>query len=861
MTSRAPRILPPAPCLAPGQPRRQGQPSAPARVAEPCSPATAPSAHGKAPPERPAQRPAPVPCDLQPPAPQSFTADAGRGPAGLWRIACLGLACLLLLLPALPAMAQDLPMRSGEHGAFTRLTLPVPPGRPWRLGRTDDGYGLRLEGPPVVIDDSAVFTRIARNRLAGLRRVDSGVDLIIGCACHIRAFTEDGLLVIDIRDGPAPPGARFEARLGGPIAAGNTASRPARSGLDWTRRMLGDASPGVSTDPLSLGATAPIPDPTQARDLLLHHFARAAAKGLIAGSLGEALRPDRTAPDTAQPASGTPSGDALQPTEATLPADPLRNLLIDAETAHDRARRGSFRADLTPDGARCLPDQLFALRDWGDDRPIGAQLADGRRALMGEFDRPEPAAVEALARLYLHLGFGAEAAELLRALPVDLADGDILADLAALMDEALPRPQARFAGMAGCDGEVALWAALAAPELPPGMQIDTAAVRRGFSALPVALRRHLGPPLAQRFLQMGDLETAQALRDATRRAPGLGAPGLDLVDAELARARGRPEEASATLAPVAASNTPDAAEALVALVDSRRAAGVPVDMATVENIAALAYQHRGTPKGARLARSEALGLALNRRFDAAFAVRDRLAEADATAAAALTAELLPILGDTADEVTFLSRLLSEDAWRGGAMPLDTRVQLAERLLAAGFPEVVAEALPAAETARPEERRLLARAALALSDPRGALRLVAGEAIPDLSREDDHADANETTRMRAAALAGLGEHRAAAAAYRAAGMPEDATRSAWLARDWERTATVADGVRAALAARRLPAPEIPGQGDAALPVPGDMSDAEADPDAEAEGALAAARTLLEEAAETRALLTALLAGAP
>ena len=126
-------------------------------------------------------------------------------------------ALCLCVFGAAGASAQTLTMRSGEHATFTRLTLPLPPGQGWQLGRTDDGYGLRLPGSAATLATGGVFARIPRSRLAALRPAATGIDLLLACDCHAIGFEEGDLLVVDIRDGPPPPGARFEARLAGPV--------------------------------------------------------------------------------------------------------------------------------------------------------------------------------------------------------------------------------------------------------------------------------------------------------------------------------------------------------------------------------------------------------------------------------------------------------------------------------------------------------------------------------------------------------------------------------------------------------------------------------------------------------------------
>lgn len=799
-------------------------------------------------------------------------APPSRGP-GLLRL--LG-AVALVGLAVTTASAQTLTMRSGEHASFTRLTLPLPPGQSWQLGRTEDGYGLRLPGSTATLATGGVFARIPRSRLSALRPAAGGIDLLLACDCHAIAFEEGDLLVIDLRDGPPPAGARFESRLAGPV---RPASMPRRPAFDWTRRFVAaersQAMP-PSAEPVrdAAGASGTMAAlaTEAARAALVRQFARAVAQGLIGADL--------PAPP-ADEGVAAPHAAARDRMQRSDPADPMRNLRIEAETAVDRARRGTLRPGLMPDGGDCLPGSLLALPAWGDGSPAAAQIARRRAALLGEFDAAEAQAVGDLARLYLHLGFGAEARALLAALPVGLPEAPVLSDLARLIDEAVPIPGSQFAGMEGCDGAAALWAVLAAPVLTAGDPIDRAAVLRHFSDLPLWLRRHLGPPLARRFLALDDGETARRLRNSISRAAGDHGPGLDLMDAGLAMAEGQPEEADATLAPVVAGHSPEAGEALAMLVEARIQSGLPIDAATADSVVVMARERRGTPLGARLARLEALSLAATGRFDAAFAVRDRLARAGeaaadrdaAQAASALMADLVALLTEGADDIAFLSRVFVETGWREGSLPAEVRRPLAARLIDTGFPEAALQALPADGAATPEDLALAARSALALADARGALRLIAGQT------------GAEAAGLRAEALVRLGEHRAAALAYLDAGDPASAARAAWLGGDWQRLAALGEGAAARLAAQRAAALFQPGaaaDGDAtqggetaaAASAPatiGDPPPAAADSDPplemaglrreEPDGALARSRALLAASAEARRLATELLAEHP
>ncbi len=788
--------------------------------------------------------------DRPSPTPSAMRGDAGaveadtRGRAAGARAGAVlahALGCVVLLavlLLAGPAVSQSLAMRSGEHPRFTRLTLPLPAAQPWELGRTEDGYGLRLPDLDRPIDATGVFARIPRTRIAGLRPVSDGIDLVLGCAdCHANAFEERGLLVIDIRDGAPPSLSRFEARLGAPARA----PRQLRAGFDWTRQFA--TMPARDELPSEEGAeVADLSRPVlemagPARDLLVRQLARAAAQGLI-GADGDA----GLSAHGLQPGKGGYDAQKL----LGLAQEALRALQLDAQTGLDLAQRSRFEAGTDRDGGRCPADRLFDVAAWADHRPLLRQIAHRRSGLLAEFDRPVPEAVEALARLYIHTGFGAEAVDLLTNLPVP-EDGFLL-DMARVLDEGRPAPGSALAAHVGCDGPVAMWAVLAAEDLRTVGVIDREAVQRGFSALPPHLRRHLGPPLAQRFIALGDAETAQAIRNTVARVDG--GDRLLLLDAELDMAHGRPAAAGDRAAPVARGSSVGAPEALAVMVEARIAAGQPVAPGTVSDLIALAQEHRGTALGDRLARLEALALTDEGRFDAAFAVRDRIARQSdgAIDTERLTLDLLTRLAERADEETFLRRALAEPGWRGGRLPPDARVDLARRLLDAGFPEETLEAFASPDQDDVAAAVVQASAALALGRPGQALRALAGR------------DGAEAMELRAQALLAMGDHRAAAGFLRDVGQEAAAVEAAWLGGDWATVAREAEGAVGQLAARAQPSRPDRAAGPEIAPVD-DASDGPPWPPVPSEGALAEARSLLEVSAELRAVVAEALAAHP
>ncbi|MEZ5777406.1 MAG: hypothetical protein R3E44_03500 [Paracoccaceae bacterium] len=706
-----------------------------------------------------------------------------------------------------PAFGETLRLRAGEHPDFSRLVLDLDPKAGWRLGRTDDGYELRLTGLAADIDSSGVFEKIPRSRIADVTLRDNppGLAISLGCDCHATAFvTSAGSLVIDVVDGHPSPDSPFEAApASSPEDEGGIATptlpaaqptfRPAptsdpRLAFFWRgaapRESAQAATPNKRpklrhdqslSEPAQTRArplTPRMPDPRvhQAEEELLQQFSRATAQGLVTVrpgteiTIGESEDTVRT-----EPVIET-DHDAAQPT-ATMPE---QGAPIHAETAIDRDMLlPESRNPVTADGATCLPDESFALSSWGDERPASVQIAERRGALVGEFDRVSAVAVTDLARLYLFLGFGAEARAVLTELAITGEDHALLLDLAAILDGWPATAPGDLAPMADCDTAAALWALLSGPEAPRDAIIDGAAVIRTFSGLPAHLRRHLGPIVTERLLALGHQDAARAVRDAIARAPGEVGAALDLVDARLGFAAGHADAGEASLADLAKGNGPLTPEALILTIGSRIDRGMPVEPDLAESAGALAFELKDARLGPDLARAHALALASGGDFAAAFdAYRRALRITSDDLADETLQSLFRMLAEAADEATFLSHYFDLRSDLADTEP-DTllRLALAARLVDAGLSASARDTLKGEAALTENGRRLMARAEMTDFNPQKALDQIDG--LRDAEAES----------IRAAAHSMAGNHAAAASTLEALGQTGESAKEAWRAGDW------------------------------------------------------------------------------
>ncbi len=671
------------------------------------------------------------------------------------------LLALLAALLSVPAAAQTARVASGEHADFTRFVVTLPGPTDWRFGRTESGYELVVPGGSEQrYDLSGVWDRIPRTRVTRLWAdpEDGALNMVLACACHAFPFElQPGTIVIDVRNGPAPPGSAFETSLDGRdvpqlVDAGSTATLPRARGperFDWLSRSEAPKGPAsaqaearlpLATGPVSL---APL------RDALLIEMSRAAAEGMV---------------DMTLPSSGGGHG-ARAPSNP--PADlPWTHVAVGALAGVAAGTAIPSPGEMQADGEACIDDEHLDLTAWGGDGPAALRIADARAGLVGEFDIPDPDAVLRIVRHHLYLGFGAEALQYLRMLdpasPGDL-DARIYASMARILDD-IPDPESPFARMLGCDGAAALWSALLHDRLPASAGLNVAAILRSFQGLPPHLRQHLGPGVADRFLAAGEVAAARSVRDATTRVPDAPQATVALVDAKLHLGENRLEQAGIDAEAALEAGGAEGPEAIIALVETRFRALQPVGSDVPVTVAAFLTEAAGTSTEPALRRALILSLAL-----AGQAI-------EAQAALATTPSTEPEFWRVAS-----ARVTDADLIRIAVLPetaeppsadSQTSLAIAGRLLDLGFADDARRWLgPLASTDKAEARLLAARAELQIGDARAARDLLAGIDGP----------AAEATRSEV--LVALGAIDPAVASARASGDLAAAERIALWARDW------------------------------------------------------------------------------
>lgn len=723
---------------------------------------------------------------------------------------------LLVGLTAWPLDAETVMIRSGEHPGFTRLVLQPESPHDWQFGRTATGYELLLKGNGLSFDTDGVFHRILRQRISAVEPLPhpGALALISSCACFAKAAQlSDGKIVIDIVDGTPPANSPFEQPLDeGAVAAAHplplphpgqargegqprisdatlsyrptendAASLPIywRDILQTTQKPLGEkvesAPPSMAEKPTAMFRLF-LPPSMQALDglppmklpspkvrateaELLLQLSRAAAQGMV--TLAE---PEKK-PRHAAPPPSAPDG----------PAPLVDEIAFHAETSMDRdANANPMAQHLTSKGGDCVSDEALAIGHWGTDESASEQLTRARAHLTGEFDKPDSAAVRGLARLYLHLGMGAEARQVLRAFSEQSDEAALLTALGQIIDDQAPAAESPFTDMQDCDTSAALWAFLIHPA-DTAESVNAAAILRAFSGLPPLLRAALGQRLSDRFIRTGNSDAARDIRNAMARSGGAAENrNLGMVDARLAD----PAQALKQFDQLAKGNDGLAVEAEMAALRNRLDRGEEIDAKQVEGIAALAFEHGDSPLGPELTALEIEARAAMGDYGgAARRLEERQTEYPDADLRPLTRLVMLRLGRSGDDAAFLQFYFHRSATIDAeltdpAAGSDTLLLIAARLAKLGFPAETRAILSGPVGQSKEGRTILARAALAEFAPDKALGLLSG--LPD----------SGAALLRSEALVMQKNYGAAATQLANIGARQKLARAYWQSGNWQ-----------------------------------------------------------------------------
>lgn len=704
-----------------------------------------------------------------------------------WRI-----ATLFCTIPA-TLWGQDAVVRSGEHQGFSRLVTELPPGAEWQVEQQDRKVTLRVDNYVGGFDTSTVFDLIPQDRVASVTATDSALEIDLACDCQVgRSLVDGRFAVIDITS----PGATSPLPLIAPTPVAelpDTAPEPEPELIATRPEPAPIPAPRVV---LPLFPTAPqtrVVAPPTARELpalartplepqeqatlvdvqrrLAEELGNAATRGLVAPAPGESL-PTVRRPQIDPSALASALPEEAPDTSARTATEPASNMRVTSSMDLPNFTLPSD-AEQSLSGFSCPSNQDLDIAGWSDGRPFHTQMAEARQSLFGELDRLDRSSALRLAKLYLHFGFGAEAAQILR-MDTDLTQSQrLLIDMSAILERGAAPPDSVLLSLLDCTNDAALWAILAHEKLQVTYSIDPSPALLALNKLPEHLRDFLAPMLSRKLLSHGDADAAAMALRSVERLPKELAPAGKLAQAKINIEEGALSKGKDTLEEVIEQNTEQSPEALITLVQTQLDAGLPITPETAGLIEAYAKELRDTEIGPALRRAHVLALAKSNQFDRAFTAKTDLGGNDESdSAIELRLQLVRELTTAASDVVFLDHAFRMSARDIERLPPRTKLDLATRLMDLGFADraqMVLVTLPD-RPLNPPRQLLAARIAIALAQP-----LAAKAALRELSGQEVAPLLAEANRM-------AGEYAQAAELFRQTDRQDVAAQAAWLSDD-------------------------------------------------------------------------------
>ncbi|AEI92077.1 hypothetical protein [Roseobacter litoralis] len=688
-----------------------------------------------------------------------------------------------ILLP-MPLAAEPIVVRSGEHASFTRLVMQLPAGVQWSMEQETNTPVLRLINHNEGFDLSVAFEIIPRTRLQALVAKASQLELQLACNCTVNAFLEqNSFLVIDITNSEAPVSEVLTDVDNRPEALGVPVSGFTYGELLWSQAdrqsdqdsadlMQEGSSEAVNSNGEQTNRTEnELVSETQER--LLAAFSSAASRGILRP------KPDISIASSAE-SSEAPPVEIFDTSEqipvAAIPS--TGNMRISNSSDIPESGR---EQDIVASSPVCADPSIVDFASWGAEEDMGKQIGASVLDLYDPSGRLVPEKVLHHARLQLFFGLGQEAKQTLEMAPNLKAEYPELLDIANILEFGHahnPRSLHRFAD---CDSDLALWALLAASEIPMDRTVNALAALRGLEKLPNHLKPHFAQKVSERLSARGDVANASiAIRSFQRLADNDAQPKM--VQAELSDLRNESTKADAIINEIVNSETNETPEAIIELIERQVATRKPVQADLALLAETYAFELRNSEQGPKMFRSFVLAAASSGQYGKAFAsIEEQKSKLNAETVTELTSFAFTEFANGARDVDFLAGYFEQFPTSKEALNQKAILATAERLFDLGFQneaESVLLNLPG-QLLSQDVRMLRSRISLFQNNYQRSYDL-----ISDL-------DGPEAALIKGQAMQGLGKPEIAAQYFSLAEAETVARDMAWLSDDWNNLLTEED----------------------------------------------------------------------
>lgn len=639
----------------------------------------------------------------------------------------------ILIIFAYPAsiMAEQIRVRSGEHSYFSRLVLQFPTVVAWTLNRSGSDYVFSAPNSGHQFNTTTIFDLIPKTRILSVKAQDEILRITVSQGVHADAFElRPGRIVIDIKDGQAKDGSPFELPPDSPLQQPQTKAekkQPAREN--------GAAPVPTKTtpkDPVSRNINlnevfhpawkARQNQPKDHEEALppFDHMKLAPTKKKLTEQIGRAMSQGLLETNMAT----IPNADSYK--ETSDPKESISSFSHINITSPIEPNVSQKPTQPAPSGTTsCLTDEDVAITSWGTDSPDMSYIGHLRNNAVGEFDRHDSKGIQNLAQYYLFLTFGAEARAAIHHTPVD--NQAILQTMADIMEMGYSSAPNPFDQQFRCEGDVAFWSVMAKPTLNDWEDYKTSSILATFSALPLHIRRHLGPKLSERFFAIGDSASASAIQNAISRASGDHGEAFALLEAKIKLSNGDTEEAYDILETLIEKDGSEAANATISLIKAKSKTKEPTPPRIINNASVLSVEHHDGPLEQPLKDAEMLANIYS--GDANKTLKRAIKLLSEPSDQANTPQIITLalseITENSPDLEFLRAVVPHvTELSESALPNAVRLKVSERLSQLGFSEEAIEMMSSHSDSETSEMNILfAQDLVKLGNLNGALSYI------------------------------------------------------------------------------------------------------------------------------------------
>ena len=601
----------------------------------------------------------------------------------------------VLMMGASAAVAEPRQIVSGEHGDFTRLSIPIEPGSEWTI--EEGKRRVVVKTVDLNLGTGRIFKRIGRGRVSDVTVGLDGVEVSLACDCESRTFTfNNNYLVLDIlpNDNPANEDTRIiERGVAEPLTTNeNVIALPLLTEAPRDGSLLFKISSenGSRDNP-----------PSPREDEVLE----------------TAVTPEKVQDD---PAPMTDDQNLLSTLtgqdQFSRGPDALPGIKIHGNSP------GSQRRVEASEG--CWPSTYIDLSQWNEDtddfpynRPQQSSVAIDTSL---EFEKSS--AVDA-SKSFISYGFGAEAILILKSVIENDPNISALREIASVIDgEDLETIALR--SQEKCNGAGALWALI----LDEGSSMIDDKLRDSailtFMRFPTGAQLAIGSRLSRALAAAGWMDQALYIREHLKRA-GLSREDLRVLDAEI----GSDEQRGSAGLTEIDNEIPDyPLPLLLALTAETLDENRIPSQELVNRLEEVLFTSRDLPEHPAISVAYVRILERLGRLNDAFDVLNSDDFSDFSEKDELLDLILTSAADSSSIEEFLDLVFNENA---ESPTPGVQNLVADRLLQLGFADKVLEMFvgTATGTDQATRRYLKAEAYAALDDPAAVEELLAGISTP------------------------------------------------------------------------------------------------------------------------------------